>query len=55
MLSKGFKICDKKDLIYTLKMLNAKKNEAIIKVEKACISKADLRYYLGTEINEFLI
>lgn len=48
MLSKGFKICDKKRFDLYIEDVKCRKDEAIIKVEKACICKADLRYYLGT-------
>lgn len=54
MLSKGFKICDKKRFDLYVEDVKCKKNEAIIKVEKACICKADLRYYLGTRDKRIL-
>lgn len=54
MLSKGFKICDKKRFDLYIEEVKCEKNEAIIKVEKACICKADLRYYLGTRNKRIL-
>lgn len=47
MLSKGFKIYDKKRFDLYIENIVCGENEAIVKIDKACICKADLRYYLG--------
>lgn len=54
MLSKGFKICDKKRFDLYIEEVKCRENEAVIKIEKACICKADLRYYLGTRNKRIL-
>lgn len=47
MLSKGFKIVSPKRFEVDVEQINLEKDKSIVKVDNACICKADLRYYLG--------
>lgn len=54
MLSKGYKIVSPKTFEIFFENIEEKEDEAIIKIEKASICKADIRYYLGARDKNIL-
>lgn len=54
MLSKGFKIVSPKRFEVDIEQIDLEKGKSIVKVDNACICKADLRYYIGNRDTRIL-